>query len=116
MPASALTARAAGAKGGGGEDEQARLGVAITRLALHRRGGMGLEDGSKVGPIGIQAVPMGWGRPAALARFGAAHYGLATMITRATTNTTSSAAELAATRHASNCRPAASGESSVTRR
>jgi hypothetical protein len=58
MTASALAARAAGGKGGGGEHEQARLRVGVTRLTVHHRGGMGLEDGSVVGPVRIQAVPM----------------------------------------------------------
>lgn len=73
MPASALAARAAGAKGVGGENEQARLGIGITRLTLGHRGGMGLEDGSIIGPIGIETVPMGRGWPALLAFPGVAH-------------------------------------------
>jgi hypothetical protein len=59
--------------GGSGENEQARLGVGITGLAIPHRGGMGLEDGSIVGPVRIETVPMGWRRPAVLAFLVVAH-------------------------------------------
>lgn len=102
--------------GGGGENEQACLGVDVTRLTFHHRCGVGLEDGCIVGPIGIQTVVVRWGRPAMLTFFAVAHYGLATMITRATTNTPISAPEQAATCHPSDRWRAVSGESSLTRR
>ena len=73
MPASALATRAAGDKGGDGENEQARLGVDVTRLTFHHRGGMGLEDGSIVGPVRIETIPVGWGRPAMPTFLGVAH-------------------------------------------
>jgi hypothetical protein len=73
VPASALTARAAGRKSGGRENEKTRLGVAIAGLPFDHRSGMGLEDGSIVGPIRFETVPVGWGWPAVLAFLGIAH-------------------------------------------